>query len=773
MNAGSNKTHRQPSPALRDALLIGAVAVAAFLLAWAFELFEAFERWSLQHEGLEIDEIFASLVILAPAFALFSLRRWLELRRELSARRSTDEERARFAALIQNSSDFIGIASLQGDVLFINSAGQKLVGIESDEEALATRIPDYVVNDDVEEVLAAIFRDGRWEGELLFKHFRSGEVIPVYANGFTVRDDRSGEPVALATLSRDLRESRRTEEELEAITHTISDVLYKLDSAANLVWWNKSLETVVGLAPEELAGKPGLSFFVEEDIPHVATAIAEAFQKGQAEAEGRIITPNGPVPYHFRGTVLRDESGNVVGLTGIGRDISERKRAEETIRHLAYHDALTGLPNRALFEDRLKLALAQAHRGGQLLAVLFLDLDHFKLINDTLGHAVGDQLLNSLASGLSHLLREGDTAARVGGDEFIVLLPVIGRVEDAVEVSERVLSKLAEPRVVAGHELQLTTSVGVAIYPHDGADAETLLSNADIAMYRAKEEGRNRIQLFTPDMNASVGRRLALENGLRRAVEREELLLHYQPLASVRTGRIIAAEALLRWQHPERGLLMPADFINVAEETGLIVPIGEWVLRAACAQARAWQKAGVPGLRIAVNLSARQFLQPGLLDAVTRALSESRLRPDRLELEITESIAMQNAGLTVRMLSALQDMGVRVSIDDFGTGYSSLSYLKNFRIHALKVDGSFVEGLPADANDAAIVAATVAMAHSLNLVVIAEGVESDSQLDFLRAQGCDEFQGYLLSRPLSADAFQERFANGKAHHRRAETQSVS
>ena len=605
------------------------------------------------------------------------------------------------------------------------------------------------------------------------KNTRSGEAIPVYVNGFVIKDEQSGEPVALATVSRDLRESKRAEKELEAITHTMSDVLYKLDSAANLVWWNRSLETVLGLAPEDLAGKPGLSFFLAEDIPHVAAAIAEAFQTGQAEAEGRVITPNGPVPYHFKGTVLRDEAGNVTGLTGIGRDISERKQAEETIRHLAYHDALTGLPNRALFEDRVKVALAQAHRSGQLLAVLFLDLDRFKLINDTLGHAVGDQLLSGVASQLSHLLREGDTAARVGGDEFIVLLPAIGRVEDAVEVGERVLSKLGEPRVVAGHELQLTTSIGITIYPHDGTDAETLLANADIAMYRAKEEGRNRLQLFTPAMNSSVGRRLALENGLRRALERAELLLHYQPLASVRTGRVVGAEALLRWQHPERGLLMPADFINVAEETGLIVPIGEWVLRAACAQARAWQKAGLPGLRIAVNLSARQFMQPGLIEAVTRTLFESRLRPERLDLEITESIAMQNAGLTVRMLSALQDMGVRVSIDDFGTGYSSLSYLKNFHIHALKVDGSFVEGLPADANDAAIVAATIAMAHSLNLVVVAEGVESDAQLDFLRVQGCDEFQGYLLSRPLPADAFQERFANGTSRHRRPEVQSVS
>ena len=437
------------------------------------------------------------------------------------------------------------------------------------------------------------------------------------------------------------------------------------------------------------------------------------------------------------------------------REIDERKRAEETIRHQAHHDALTGLPNRVLLMDRLTQALAQARRHEQIVALMFLDLDEFKVVNDTAGHELGDELLEAVADRIKPLLREGDTFARLGGDEFALLLPAVGHMDGIAEVARRILGSLREPHLLGGREFHVPTSIGISIFPNDGEDAETLLRNADIAMYRAKDGGKDRFQLFKPAMTIDLEERVTIENDLRAAMERDEFVLHYQPQVNFNTGRVVGVEALIRWQHPDRGLVAPMEFIPVAEAIGLIRPLGEWVLRTACAQAKAWQEAGLPPLRIAVNLAARQFQQPDLPEMVSKVLEEAGLAPQWLELEITESTAMRDAEFTTLALNRLKEMGVGVSIDDFGTGYSSLGYLKRFPVNEVKIDHSFVDDIISDPDDSAIVATIIGLARILNLRVVAEGVETAEQRTFLEEMECNDMQGFLFSKPVPAEEFEK------------------
>jgi diguanylate cyclase (GGDEF)-like protein len=438
----------------------------------------------------------------------------------------------------------------------------------------------------------------------------------------------------------------------------------------------------------------------------------------------------------------------------IGSEIGQylvRMHAEEAVKFMAMHDGLTRLPNRVMFNERLSGAIAQAQRYHRSLAVLFIDLDRFKVINDTLGHEAGDYVLREASQRLTENLRGGDTVARLGGDEFVVLLEQVVDPVYVASVSQKLIDALSAPFVIAGREYRITASIGVSTYPADSSDGEGLLKNADIAMYRAKEQGRNAFEFFSTQIRAGALERLNLESGLRRALERDELRLYYQPQIETCTGRIVGMEALIRWQHAELGLLTPARFLKMAEENGLIVPIGEWVAHAACKAHREWQSLRLAPPRIAINLSPRQFLHAGLTHDMVRVLEQTGCKASYLELEITESMVMLDPNGAVALIKELKEMGVRIAMDDFGTGYSSLAHLKCFPIDSLKIDRSFITDLPNDAGNAAITDAIIAMARTLHMTVIAEGVESRAQFDFLRRLGCDEVQGYYFSPPLPFD----------------------
>jgi diguanylate cyclase (GGDEF)-like protein/PAS domain S-box-containing protein len=446
------------------------------------------------------------------------------------------------------------------------------------------------------------------------------------------------------------------------------------------------------------------------------------------------------------------------GLVCVVRDITERTYAEEQIKHLAYHDALSGLPNRLLFKDRLTVAISHAQRERSRLAVLFLDLDRFKVINDSLGHNIGDQLLQAVAGRVQSCVRESDTVARLGGDEFTVLVPHLPHGEDAALVAQKIIDAVRYPFQIEGREFFMTTSIGISLYPDDGVDAETLIKNSDTAMYQAKEQGRDNYQLFNAFINAKALQRIALEHGLRKALTNQELAVYYQPIFDFRTGKTSGMEALLRWNHPTLGMIPPAVFIPLAEAIGVMIPIGTWAMRVACAQAKAWHDSGYRSLSLAVNLSVCQLQQPDLLLRVQEILKDTGLPPRLLELEITESSAMQSPENSVRTLYDLKKLGIRISLDDFGTGHSSLSYLKRFPIDTLKIDQSFVRDITHDPDTAAIVTAIIAMAHSLRLKVIAEGVEFTEQSAFLKRYSCDQMQGYLVRAPVPADRFMELLA---------------
>jgi diguanylate cyclase (GGDEF)-like protein/PAS domain S-box-containing protein len=445
------------------------------------------------------------------------------------------------------------------------------------------------------------------------------------------------------------------------------------------------------------------------------------------------------------------EDGVLVGYEGTNEDINARKVAEERVQYLAYYDALTGLPNRTLLQDRLTKLLADAHRQKYKIALLFLDLDRFKDINDSLGHSVGDLLLKEVAERLKRWGREQDTVARLGGDEFLIALTHITDTSDAAVAAERLMDAMTAEFVIQGHSLHVSCSIGVSIFPEHSADCETLIKNADAAMYRAKDSGRNNFRFFTEDMNAQAVERLSLENSLRSALAKQQLFLMYQPEMDIATGRITGLEALLRWQHPELGLVPPDKFIRIAENSGLILPIGEWVLRTACSQARKWQDEGLPVVSVAVNVSAVQFRQENFCELIRKVLHESGLAPQYLELELTESLLLADEAVTFSVLQELRAMGLTLAIDDFGTGYSSFNYLRLFRVSKLKIDRTFIRDVTVNPDDAAITAGIIGMAKSLKLKVIAEGVENEAQMSFLRAHKCDEIQGYYFSKPLAVD----------------------
>jgi len=555
-------------------------------------------------------------------------------------------------------------------------------------------------------------------------------------------------------------------ERAQVTLDSIGDAVICTDIEGNLTFLNLVAERLTGWSQSEAEGKPIAGVFQIVD-PSTRRTIANPMEAAVSQDRtghlpvNCLLTSRDGSEFFIEDTVapIHDNEGKVTGSVIVFRDVTHARALAQKVVHAAEHDFLTGLPNRILLSDRLGKAIAMARRHEGLVAVLFLDLDGFKHINDSLGHPAGDKLLRSVAKRVSECIRSPDTVSRQGGDEFIALLEELFQPEDAANAARRILRAVAETHSINGHELHVTASIGVSIYPDDGLDAETLIKNADTAMYQAKESGRQGYKFFKPEMNLRAVNRQSIEEDLRQALKRNELTLHYQPKIDLKTGAITGAEALLRWTHPSRGSVPPSLFIPIAEDTGIILPIGAWVLREACTQAKAWAAAGMPAATMAVNVSAVQFRNADFLKDLFAILSETGLDPSLLELEVTESVLMKDPELAAPILKSLREGGIQVSVDDFGTGYSSLSYLQQFPIDALKIDQSFVRRIADNPDETAIVSAIIAMGQSMHLRVIAEGVETLEDLTFLKAHTCDEAQGYYFSRPVPAEEFARLIAS--------------
>jgi len=548
-------------------------------------------------------------------------------------------------------------------------------------------------------------------------------------------------------------ELKASNERLESMVKNSPLAIYTSDLNNIVRSWNPAAETMFGWTAEEAIGHRVR--FIPKDRTQEYEDLASRLQNGESLNQVELVRQRrdgSPIHISLSTAPLLTADGQTYANIFLVADITQRKLAEHQIQFQAFHDALTGLPNRLLLQDRFEQAKAQASRTNWRVMLLFLDLDNFKSINDTLGHDSGDALLQQIATRLSACMRETDTISRLGGDEFLILLTDLVQADDAATILTKLMEQMQLPFLADGHEISTSVSMGVTIFPEDGTSFESLLKKADMAMYKAKGDGRNTYRYFDDAMVVEAIEHQLIRNGLRRALERNEFVLHYQPQIDLTSGAIVGVEALIRWNHPQLGMVSPARFIPVSEESGLIVPIGDWVLREACSQAMAWQRDGLPELCMAVNLSAVQFKRGSVEQSVIHALEESRLNPALLELELTESILIQNVEGVLDCVKRLKLLGVKLSIDDFGTGYSSLSYLKRFDIDKLKIDQSFVRDLGTDPDDAAIVRAIIQMARSLNLRTIAEGVETADMLHQLRVFGCDEAQGYYFERPMSADA---------------------
>ncbi len=574
-----------------------------------------------------------------------------------------------------------------------------------------------------------------------------------------------GRILRLSGSLQDITQRKLAEEKLRlsaTVFENTTEGVMITDDASRIISVNKAFTEITGYGEEEMRGAtPDALKSGRHDEEFYAAMWGLIRESGRWQGEVWNRRKNGDIfPEWLNIAVVKDERGRITHYVGVFSDISAMKESESKLDHLAHHDPLTGLPNRLLLNARMEHSLARARRNNSQLAILFLDLDHFKNINDTLGHPIGDLLLQETAHRLTGCVREEDTVTRLGGDEFTLLLEDQRNSRYASDVAQKIIAALAERFVLQGHEVFVTCSIGISIFPSDGDNVTTLFKNADSALYRAKEQGRNNYQYYTEELTTRAMERLSMENNLRHALERSELVVHYQPQVDLYNGSIIGMEALLRWQHPEMGLIPPASFIPLAEETGLIIPIGEWVLRTACTRLQAWIDAGLPKVRMAVNLSSRQFNQKNLAEVVASALHDTGLDPHCLELELTESLIMQDAEAAILVLNRIRALGVQFSIDDFGTGYSSLSYLKRFPIDRIKIDQSFVRNITTDPEDAAVSQAIISLSHSLNMKTVAEGVETAEQQEFLRSRQCDEIQGFHFSRPVPEQEMEQLLKEG-------------
>jgi len=690
----------------------------------------------------------------------------LVIARDVTERKRADEEvrrsEERYRELFENANDLVYTTDLQGTITSMNLAGERMTGFAR-EEVLGKGIETFVAPDHVHRGREAFERKLYGDAQSTFYELdilaRDGHRIPIEVSTRLIYHD--GKPIGVQGIGRDITERKANEARYRLLFERNLAGVYRTTPDGRILDCNDACARVFGYeSREELIEAQASAFYFDPaERERLVARLRE--QNTISNHELRLRRHDGSEVWVLENiNLLHGRTPEEDVLEGTIIDITDRRHAQEQIEYQAYHDSLTGLPNRLLFRDRINVALAHAKRHGHIAAVMFLDLDQFKLVNDTLGHTVGDRLLQAIGSRLVNCVRAEDTVARMGGDEFTILLYDLADRNATSTVAQKVLDAVRHPVALGEHELFVTTSIGIAIFPDEGEDAESLLKNADRAMYRAKELGRDNYQYAS---SARFDSRLLIERSLHHALERNEFVVHYQPMVEIASGRLVGAEALVRWNHPEQGLIQPDEFIHAAEESALIIPLGEWVLGTACRQMKEWHDAGHDWLRVAVNLSPRQFANHELPDAVERVLKETGFPARNLDLEITESTAMQNVELSLTILSRLKEMGIRISIDDFGTGYSSLSYLKRFPIDTVKIDQDFVKDLTADANDTAIISAVISMARALNLRVIAEGVETEEQLAFLRREQCAEMQGFLYSRPLSPEEFER--ALGTPHAR--------
>jgi diguanylate cyclase (GGDEF)-like protein/PAS domain S-box-containing protein len=710
-----------------------------------------------RRDGGEYDaEISVTPVCLDGCQSLYCIVRDVSERTRAEALILSSERRA--ATAFRASPLAVSIAHADDGVLIeVNERFSRVFGW-SREELMGRSVMEIGLWDDSlvrQAWVASLKEHGRLVGQEVIWRNKAGEPRIISLSAEMLELD--GELCVLA-FAQDITGSKQAEEQLRLLANVFehsSEAILITDRDNLIIAVNAAFTRLTGYCLEEVRGRNPKILSAGRSTPEDYRAMWRSIrEQGLWQGEVWDRRKDGSCyPKWLAISTVRDGHGEIFQHIASFTDISERKAAEERIHHLAHYDALTGLPNRVTLLGRLRQAVATARREGSWVAVMFVDMDHFKTINDTLGHPIGDALLTEVARRLAMCVRDSDVVARLGGDEFVIVLTGAGdgALQASATVADKVLHQLADPYWVAGHELRSTPSIGIGLFPGDGEDTDSLMKNADTAMYHAKALGRNNYQFFTASLNQAAAERLQLEGSLRRALEREEFLLHYQPQVDAGSGVIIGFEALVRWRHPELGMVPPDRFIPIAEDTGLIQPLGEWVLRAACAQLSAMRQQGHDTLRMAVNLSARQLRHVDLPALVGAVLAENGLAGPDLELEITESTAMYNPQATILVFERLRAMGVRLAIDDFGTGYSSLSYLKLLPIHALKLDRSFVKDIEADANDAAICNATIALAHSLGLEVVAEGVETEAQYEFLRRLGCDLIQGYYFSKPLPAD----------------------
>jgi diguanylate cyclase (GGDEF)-like protein/PAS domain S-box-containing protein len=670
----------------------------------------------------------------------------------------------------------VTISDVDGRILYVNPADAEMHGYKVEEllgEDVRIFAPTKRWNPMNPKEIKALHKWKRESANLR----KDGSIFTAQLMSDVITDT-GGKVIGIITTCEDItarkvmeEKLKESEEKFRSLVDSTDDSIFLLDSNYKFLFMNKKHLFRMGISEGEYTGRSFIEFHPPEEAGEFIAKVDEVFRTGESihnEYKGQKNNQ------YFLQTLspIKDQYGMPEAVTVISKDITEHKKTEEQVRFLAYFDSLTGLPNRFFFKELLDKALAHAERRKLILAILFLDVDNFKRINDTLGHDIGDELLQAVTSRLLKSVRSSDsisrasdntitnTLSRLGGDEFVVLLSEIADVPDAAVVARRLLKDISEPYMLKGHKVIITASVGISVYPSDGEDAQSLLKYADLAMYHAKDMGKNNYQYYTESMKSAAFERLTLEGELNKALEKDEFSVYYQAKLDVQSRKIIGMEALIRWKHPEKALVSPSGFIPLAEETGQIIAIDEWVLHTACLQNKAWQDAGFAPMVIAVNLSTSHLENRKLTKVVAKALQDSGLEPQYLELEITESKIMKNPVISIIVLNELKAMGVRIAIDDFGTGHSSLNYLRQIPLDYVKIDRSFVMNITTSPHDTAIIKSIITLAHSLNLKVIAEGVETEQQLEFLREHECDEVQGYLFSQPVPADIFTQLLKEG-------------